>query len=191
MDISTQILPTYCTHTHTTWICWQLAPAWSSGCHGWGCTAMLSYARAAHWCRRSWCGGTGPSRSESAATGSCKTWSDCTNLQWQCPHIYGHLWKKLTIKKNESTFHQHMYLLRFLYITVWTWEYLCVKQSEADGGICGRSMVSEQEVETLPLSMLIKIRSSVSWIKRVLKLKLNFFSMCLFSVYLFDLPFFH
>lgn len=42
-------------------------------------------------------------------------------------------------------------------------DYLCVKQSAAAAGICGRSTVSEQEVETAPLSMLIRMRSSVSW----------------------------
>lgn len=41
--------------------------------------------------------------------------------------------------------------------------HLWVKQSVAAGGICGRSTVSELEADTLPLSMLTRIRSSVSW----------------------------
>lgn len=42
-----------------------------------------------------------------------------------------------------------------------------MKQSAAAGGMPGRSSVSEQEVDTLPSSMLIKIRSSVSCIKEI------------------------
>lgn len=37
-----------------------------------------------------------------------------------------------------------------------------MKQSAAAEGISGRSRVSEQEVETLPLSMLTRTKSSVS-----------------------------
>lgn len=42
-----------------------------------------------------------------------------------------------------------------------------MKQSAAAGGMSGRSTVSEQEVETVPLSMLTKIRPSVSCIKEI------------------------
>lgn len=41
--------------------------------------------------------------------------------------------------------------------------HLWAKHSLAAGGICGTSTVSELEVETLPLSMFTRIRSSVSW----------------------------
>lgn len=41
--------------------------------------------------------------------------------------------------------------------------HLWAKRSLAAEGICGRSTVLELEVETLPLSMLTRIRSSVSW----------------------------
>lgn len=46
-----------------------------------------------------------------------------------------------------------------------------MKQSVAAGGICGRSTVSELEVETLPSSMLTRIRSSVSW--KIIKIPLK------------------
>lgn len=44
-------------------------------------------------------------------------------------------------------------------------KHLLVKQSAAIAGISGRSRVSEQEVDTLPLSMLTRTKSSVSWTK--------------------------
>lgn len=60
--------------------------------------------------------------------------------------------------------------------------YLCVKQSAAGRGISGRSTVSEQEVQTLPLSMLIRIRSSVSFMEEV-EVKINISVLFIFIIF--------